>query len=229
MTSTDLGRGARLTTGIAGLVGVVVLGYFITFATLPDVTASDAPGAITAWLADPATASTALTALAVGALSYVLLLVFLGGIRRLVGMWDPDGIWPSVTGLALVLFLAGALVSDAFAWAVPLTRRTAPAMTVPPELVALLDRGWLVALVEAQLALGVAIGAATMAGLAARRRGVQVPRIVLGLGAVAAFAVVPLILMPDTSAVFLATNQLRLLWIVAVSIWLVARPGARTL
>ena len=52
-----------------------------------------------------------------------------------------------------MLFLAGALASDAFDWPVPLTLASAPGLAPDPALVAVLDRGWLIALMEAQLAL----------------------------------------------------------------------------
>lgn len=220
LTTPSVTRGGRLTTGIAGLGAVAILGVFIAFSSTPDVTTPDAAARIDEWLAASGTASAALPALAIGVPSYVLFLIFFGGIRRVVETWSPAGIWASVTGLAAGLFLAGAVVSDALYWAVPLTRLTAPELSIPPGLVAVLDRGWLIALTEAQVALSVAIAAATVAGITARRASTRVPLLLIVLGIIAAAAVVPLILFPTVQIVFLASNQVRLLWIVAVSIWL---------
>lgn len=221
----QLTRNGRLTTGIAGFVAVAVLGVFIAFTSTPDVTTIDAVARIDAWLATSGTAANALPALSIGAPSYLLFLVFFGGIRRLVIAWDPAGLSASVTGLAAGLFLAGAVVSDALSWAVPLTRLTAPDLRIPAELVAVLDRGWLIALIEAQIALGVAIAGATVAGIIARRAGRRVPLLLIVLGIIAAAAVIPLILFPTVQIVFLASNQVRLLWIITISIWLILPIG----
>lgn len=226
-TSTPIVRSISrfdgLAAGIAGLAGVLVLGATIAFSTTPDVTTPGAGRAIAHWLTAPGTGGTALPALAASATSYIFLLVFLGAVRRLVEGWNPGGIWSSITGISSGLFLAGALVSDAFAWSVPLVRFTAPSLNVPASLVGVLDRGWLISLVEAQVALGTAIAAATVALITARRGGERAPILLIVLGILGSVAVIPLLLLPTSQVVFLVSNQSRLLWIVVVSVWLLIR------
>lgn len=216
-------------TGWAGLAAIATLAvYIVVLAPKADSAVEGGPAATSRWLDDPATAAGALPALAVGALSYALVLLFLGGATRLVAWWDPEGPWAQVVGISAGLFVAGAMASDVVLLAVPLARHVVPQTPIDPGLVAVLDQAWLIALVEAQVALGTALGAAAVAGALARRRGANVPRLLLWLGAAGALATIPLVLWPTEAPVLLATNQLRLAWIVALSVWLVTRPvGAR--
>ena len=99
---------------------------------------------------------------------------------------------------------------------------------ISAEIVAFADRAWLISLVEAHVALATLAVVATIAGWSARRRGARVPIVVLLLGALGAVAVIPLVLFPTTFAVFLVSNQLRLLWLVVTAIWLIVRRGSLT-
>ena len=214
---------APMTTGICGVAAVVLLGAVSALSPSPDVTGPDAGTRIAQWLAATESHPTVVPTLGIGAVSYALFVVFFAGVHRLVECWDPRGLWRTVTALGSGLFLAGAVVSDALLWSVPLARRTAPDLDVTVGLVAVLDRGWLIALTEAQVALTVVVGATTLAGVAARRAGHAVPRLVLLTGAVGVAGAVPLVLLPHHPVVFLVSNQLRLLWIVVLSCWLLAR------
>ena len=135
-----------------------MLGGFISLMTTPDVTTRNASTTINRWLRDPGTTADVHCALALGALSYVFLLVFAGGVHRIARRWD-DGPWASVAIIAFALFFAGAIASDAFELAIPLSLDSTHGLAPEASLVAVFDRGWLIALTEGQLALAVAIGA----------------------------------------------------------------------
>lgn len=218
-------RRARVTAGTAGLIAIALTAVTIALSTLPDVTAPGATAAVARWLGDPSTGAGARVAIAASALSYVPMIVFLAGICRAVAEWGPAEPWKTVATIAAPLFLAGAVTSDAMAWCIPLVVDSAPGITVPIGLVAVADRAWLIALVEAHVALATLALAATIAGMAARGRGARVPIVVLVLGAVGALAVIPLVLFPTSAVVFLFTNQLRLAWLIVFAIWLIARRG----
>jgi hypothetical protein len=223
-TMTALPRADHRIAGIAGLAGVVLLGGFISLMSTPDVTADNATSAINTWLHGPSATAHLHVALALGALSYVFLLVFAGAVHRIARTWDPAGSWSSVALAGFALFLAGAIASDAFELAIPLSLDSTHGLTPDASLVAVFDRGWLIALTEGQVAFAVAIGAVTVAAIRARQRGEHAPLALIVLGIVAVAAVIPM-LAGYTVPVFIASNLLRLLWIIATSIWMIRRPG----
>lgn len=212
--------------GIAGITAIVLLGAFVPLSSSPDVTTTHAAPAIIAWLQHPPSTMHVHLALALSALTYPLLIIFAAGVHKLVREWDSESLWPTVTLIGFALFFGGALASDAFEWAVPLALDTTHGLTPSAPLVAVLDRGWLIALTEAQVALSIVIIAFTVSAMRARRRGARVPRVVIAFGVIAAAAAIPLVVDFTALPVFLVSNQLRLVWIVSMAIWLLLRRSA---
>lgn len=218
-------RRTRIIAGAAGIVAILLLTVTIAQSTIPDVTVPGAAKTIGAWLRDPATGSRAGLALGASALSYLPMIVFLGGLCRVVAEWSRSPLWRSVAVVAVALFLAGAVTGDAMQISIPLLAGSGTDVRVAVDIVAVADRAWLIAYVEAHVALGTLALVTTLVGWTARRDGVRVPMVILILGALGAAAVIPLVLFPTTFVVFLVSNQLRLLWLIAVSVWLILRRG----
>jgi hypothetical protein len=232
MTSTnptdpiEMDRRSRVIAGGAGVVAVALLTVTIAQSTVPDVTVHGSANAIHAWLLTPATGASARLALGASALSYLPIIIFLGGICRVVTAWARSPLWKSVALIASALFLAGALCGDAMQISIPLLAGSSTDVHVSADIVAVTDRAWLVSYVEAHVALATLALAVTIVGWDARRNGVRVPIVVLILGALGTLAVIPLVIFPTTFAVFLISNQLRLLWLVVTAVWLILRrPG----
>lgn len=224
------GRDAvAVATGVAGILAIVVLfAWIATGGSSPDVTSTTAAAKLTGWLAARSAGHGAVGHLALGALSYVPLIVFLAGLRRYVERLEPTGLAAAVVGVGGAMFLAGAVVSDGASMALGLSQSMAPAFGGSPDMAIVLDRMWLIALTEANVALGVLIGAAGIASLMARRTGYRsaLPGWLSWWAVAAAGAVVPLALGATNFALFVATNQIRLLWILAASVVLL-KQGRR--
>lgn len=212
-------------TGIAGVLAMVAFAAFLAVSSSGGISDIKDRSAIQTWLTHRDGAGHAVLTLTVSSLSYLPLIVFLGGLRTLVRRWDPSGVCAAAVGIASALFLAGALASDLANLAVPLAQHTVPGFTATVDQAILCDRMWLVALTEAQAALAAVIGTAAAAGYLARRnnRDGAPPRFLIWWGALAAAALLPLLLTTGNLTVFIASNQTRLLWILAVAIWLLLR------
>jgi hypothetical protein len=221
-------RRSRVVAGAAGLVAIVLLTVTIAQSTIPDVTVHGAAKAINAWLLTPATGASARLALGASALSYLPIIIFLGGICRVVTEWARSPLWKSVALIASALFLAGAVCGDAMQISIPLLAGSGTDVHVSADIVAVTDRAWLVSYVEAHVALGTLALVVTIVGWNARRHGVRVPVVVLILGALGTLAVIPLVIFPTTFIVFLISNQLRLLWLVVTALWLIVRRSSLT-
>jgi hypothetical protein len=206
-------------TAAAGIAALILLAVFIQISANPDATDRVA---FQNWLADGLGSSHAVAALAVGALSYVPFIAFFAGLRRLVWRWDPSGLTAGVVGIGAAMFLAGNIAADAGTMAIPLARHAAAWFAPGASEAVLFDRLWLVTLTESQTALATVVGAAAAAGWLARRRGdvAAPPRFLIWWGLLALPAMIPVLLMPGTAAVFIPSNMFRLLWIAALSAWL---------
>ncbi len=216
-------RSGRMFAGIAGLVALALTAVTITLSTIPAVTGTGAAALIDAWLNDTSAVTGVQWALTASALSYAAMIVFVAGLWRVVAEWAPGTLWSSVSGIAGALFLAGAVTSDALEWATPLVRLTAPDVPLSAGLVAATDRGWLIALVEAHVALGVLAMSMAIAGWQARTRETSVPWIIIVAAGIATLSVIPLVIFSTTQTIVIATNQVRLLWLVIAAIWLIFR------
>jgi hypothetical protein len=216
-------RTGSIVAGASGLTAIALIAVVITMSTSPDATGADATARIQTWLTDPGASSGATLAIALSALSYAPMLVFFAGIRSAVTSWGGSSIVPNIVAIGSALFLAGAIVGDTLIWAVPLALATSPGVEVPPAVLVVLDRGWLIALVEAHIALAAVAAGTAMAGIRARRRGSPVSLVVLILSVIAALSAVPLLVAPTTQAVLLVTNQTRLLWLIVMAIWMIVR------
>jgi hypothetical protein len=222
---TEMDRRTRVIVGIAGLIAIALTVVTISQSTTPDVTVPGAAKAVAAWLGDSSTGLGARIGLSASAISYLPMIVFLGGLCRVVAEWARSPLWKAVAVVAAALFLAGAVGSDAMAISVPLVAGSNTDVHISADIVAFSDRAWLISLVEAHVALATLALVMTIAGWAARRQGAKVPIVVLLLGALGAVAVIPLVLFPTTFAVVLVSNQLRLLWLIVTAVWLLVRRG----
>jgi hypothetical protein len=225
---TAMDRRTRVIAGSAGLVAIALTIVTIAQSTTPDVTIPGAAKAVATWLRDSSTGSGARIGLSASAISYLPMIVFLGGLCRVVAEWARSPLWKAAAGVAAALFLAGAIGGDAMAISVPLVVGSNTDIPVSADVVAFADRAWLISLVEAHVALATLAAVTAIAGWSARRHGAEVPIVVLLLGALGAVAVIPLVLFPTTFAVFLVSNQLRLLWLVVTAVWLILGRGRLT-
>ncbi|MEF2976585.1 hypothetical protein [Subtercola sp. YIM 133946] len=228
IASTELDRRTRVIVGAAGLIAIALIVVTISQSTTPDVTVPGAAKEVASWLSDSSTGSGARIGLAASAISYLPMIIFMGGLCRVVAEWARSPLWKTVAVVAAALFLAGAVGGDAMAMSVPLVVGSNTDIHISAEIVAFADRAWLISYVEAHVALATLAAITTIAGWIARRRGATVPLVVLLLGALGALAVIPLVLFPTTFAVFLVSNQLRLLWLVVTAVWLILRRSSLT-
>jgi hypothetical protein len=228
LAPNQMDRRTRVIAGTAGLIAIALVIVTISQSTTPDVTIPGAAKAVATWLRSPSTGSGAGIGLSASAISYLPMIVFLGGLCRLVAEWARSPLWKAAAVVAAALFLAGAVVGDAMAMSVPLVIGSSTDIHISADIVAFSDRAWLVSYVEAHVALATLAAVTTIAGWSARRHGARVPIVVLLLGALGTIAVIPLVLFPTTFAVFLISNQLRLLWLIVTAIWLIVRRGDST-
>lgn len=229
-TSTSTShRADHIIAGGSGLLAIALLTVTISLSTIPDLTGSNAEALAEAWLTDQHTADGAVLAVAAGAASYAFMAVFLAGIWHRALDWGGHSVWSATMGISATLFLAGAMVSDAFAWTVPLVRSSNPDLTIPAALLVFADRGWLIALIEAHVALAAFAGATAIAGLLGRAHGHRVPVTIMAVAIVAALSIAPVLLLATSQTVFIMSNQLRLIWLVIMAVWMIARPVAKAL
>jgi hypothetical protein len=220
---TQMDRRTRVIAGTAGLIAIALVIVTISQSTTPDVTVPGAAKEVATWLRNPSTGSGAGIGLGASAISYLPMIVFLGGLCRVVAEWARSPLWKAAAVVAAALFLAGAVAGDAMAMSVPLLIGSKTDIHISVDIVAFSDRAWLISYVEAHVALATLAAVTTIAGWSARRHGAKVPIVVLLLGALGTIAVIPLVLFPTTFAVFLVSNQLRLLWLVVSAVWLILR------
>lgn len=223
-------RAVERVGGIAGLATLVVLFAYVAAWSAhraPDVTSNDAAGAIVDWLHARTGGSGVPMLLVLSALSYVPFIVFLATLRRFVAFLDASGNAASVISLASAAFLAGELVGDA-SHAIRMALADAPTFRGSTDLVIMFDRVWLVATTEAHVALGLAIATVGIASHRARARENRdaLPPLLTWWGIFGLVVVVPVAATGSVDAL-IATNLVRLSWILAISVVLLKRSEAR--
>jgi hypothetical protein len=207
-------------TGIAGVSAIVMLAAFLAVSTHLGSDPLSASGqSLNRSLSAQRGAGLATTVLLVSALSYIPLIGFFAGLRRVLELLDLTGMAAAVVGIAAPLFLAGAVASDGFNLALAVAQHAVGAHPSAAS-VQLFAAGWRVCLVEAQTALACVCVAGAVGVLRASRADaiIAVPRWVGYWGLVAAVAVLPLIAAPGTTPVFVASNLARFGWVLTFSV-----------
>jgi hypothetical protein len=98
-------------------------------------------------------------------LSFIFAIPFFSGLRVLVSRSDATGFLRSTVGTAVALFLAGGLASEVFSHGVPVVIRSVPGYQASLDTVLMVQGLQYVALVQGQVALGVALLALSFSGL----------------------------------------------------------------
>lgn len=218
---TEPVRACLTFTGITGLLSIVGLAAFLAANTQTGADPLSASrSALTHSLAARNGADVASIVLAVSALSYIPLILFFGGLRRLLEQWQPSGLAASIVGIAAPLFLAGAVASDGFGLAVAVAQHSVSSFTADATAARVLAAGWRVSLVEAQVALATlcATAGAVFLRAPASAAMMRMPRWVGIWGLVSAAAVIPLVADPGAMPVFVGSNIVRFGWILVMSV-----------
>jgi hypothetical protein len=228
-TAHDLPDRSLRLVGAAGVAAVIGFAAYVAVGGIAGgvdpLTASRQ--ALAHSLAQRSGSGLALVVLAVSALSYVPMVVFLAGMQQAAARLDDSGLARSIVGVASGLFLAGAIASDGFNLAVSVAQHAVPSFQPAPSLATAMSAGWLVCLVEAQVALGIVSATVGIAVLARRRKASTVPPSWIGWwGVFGAVALIPLLCAPNVLPVFVASNLVRLSWILAVGVFLLRRHRA---
>jgi hypothetical protein len=226
LRSDRLGRWpiARV-AGLSGLLMVAAIGVNGPLAAAveryPSFWTASAGADLQAFLRDSHRLDRAIIFFALSNLIFIFAIPFFAGLHALVRHADPSGFLRGVVAIAVPLFLAGGLASEVFSHGMPVVIESVPVYDLDLNSALMMQGLQYVALVQGQVALGVALIALSFASWTSN----VLPKWVCWLGAAAGmidlvrpFAVTS---PPILIAVFVPT----FLWIAVTSVVLIRRPA----
>lgn len=221
----------RRLTGAAA-VGFVLLNFFVVFVVGPgvvDTLSSDATEQARTGLADDRVITVQLVAYAAEVLFVALMVTTLVGLRSLVRTVTESSWLDGLVLAGTAVVLATSALYGILAYGIPVTLRQAPGYELSdPGLVILLAQLLLMDVAMLQIGLAIVIAVVSVVGL---RTGVLPAWLAWwGLAGAAAAAVLTAtpFLEPGTAfAVFLGSNLIRLLWLVALGVLLLTGRAGR--
>jgi hypothetical protein len=217
-TATD--RRLVAAAGIVMVLGIIVLGPVMGG---PDAFAGDAVRHYNDMLAG----SPFLRAAPIRFGGYALLtaveLVFVAGLWSFVRQLAPRGIASPLVALSGAAFVAGGIASDAFTFGQMISMHAGNGAQPDGSLAAVADVSATLALIEVNVCLGVTVAVVSVVGLRTR----ALPTWMCWYGCLAAAASTVPGFAPTTEAVFIASNLLRLAFILAVCVQLLRGGDGR--
>jgi hypothetical protein len=212
-------------TGLSGLlmVAAIIINGPLAGAveSYPSFWTSSAGADLGRFLQDPDRVGRSLVFFALSNLIFIFAIPFFAGLGVLVKDADPSGFLRGIAAIAVPLFLAGGLASEVFSHGMPAVVGAIPGYQFDLNSVLMVQGLQYVALVQGQVALGVAVVALSFAGWV----GGLLPKSVWWLGAAAGLIdlVRPFAITspPILIAAFLPT----FLWIVVTSVVLMRRSA----
>jgi hypothetical protein len=238
LTATDPGLddpgwtpAIRRLTGAAA-IGFVLLNFVVVFIVGPgvvDTLSLDAADQARTALADDDVVTGQLVAYAVEVLFVVLMVATLVGLRSLVRTATESSWLDGLVNAGTAIVLATSALYGLLAYGIPVALRQAPGYELgEPGLVVLFAQMLLMNVTMLQIGLAIVIAVVSAVGL---RTGLLPPWLawwgLLGAAAAAVLTVTPFLDPGAAFAVFLASNMLRLLWLVALGVLLLTGRAGR--
>ena len=224
--SDRLGRWpiARL-TGLSGLLmvaAIVINGPLSTSVEkYPSFWTSSAGADLGEFLQNPDRTERAVVFFALSNLIFIFAIPFFAGLRVLVRDADPSGFLRGVVGIAVPLFLAGGLASETFSRGMPAVMESVPAYDLDPNSALMVQGLQYVALVQGQVALGVAIIALSFASW----RSGALPKWMWWVGAAAGTIDLVRPFAVTSPPLLIATFVPTFVWIAVTSVLLIRNPA----
>jgi hypothetical protein len=212
------------TARLAGLSGLLMVTAIVINGPLaavaeryPSFWTASAGADIEAFLRDPNRLDRAVVFFALSNLIFIFAIPFFAGLRAVLR--DADGFLRAIVATAVPLFLAGGLASEVFSHGMPVVIESVPGYDLDVNGALMVQGLQYVALVQGQVALGVALIALSIAGLAA---GV-LPRWMWWLGAAAGIIDLVRPFAVTSPPLLIATFVPTFLWVAATSIALIRK------
>jgi hypothetical protein len=226
LVSERLGRWpiARL-AGLSGLlmvVAIVINGPLSAgVERYPSFWTSSAGADLRQFLQDSHSVERAIVFFALSNLIFIFAIPFFAGVRVLVRDADPSGFLRGVVAIAVPLFLAGGLASEVFSHGMPVVIESVPGYDLDLNGALMVQGLQYVALVQGQVALGVALIALSFAGWSS---GV-LPKWMWWLGAAAGILDLVRPFAVTSPPILIAAFVPTFLWIAVTSVVLIRRPA----
>ena len=213
---------------LAGVSGLLMVAAIIVNGPLaavieryPSFWTSSAGADFERFLRDSQRVDRAVVFFALSNLIFIFAIPFFAGLRVLVTRADASGFLRAVVGIAVPLFLAGGLASEVFSHGLAVVVESVPGYEVSVNSVLMVQGLQYVALVQGQVALGVAVIALSVGGLSS---GV-LPKWAWWLGAAAGMINLVRPFAVTSPPILIATFVPTFIWIAAISIALIRRPS----
>jgi len=226
LVSDRLGRWpiARL-TGFSGLLMVVAIGIngplSAAVERYPSFWTPSARADLRQFLEDPHSVGRAVVSFALSSLIFVFAIPFFAGLRVLIRDADPSGFLRGVVAIAVPLFLAGGLASETFSHGMPVVMESVPGYGLDLNGALMVQGLQYVALVQGQVALGVALIALSLAG----RSSYLLPKWIWWLGATAGTIDLVRPFAVTSPPILIATFVPTFVWIAVTSVGLLRRSA----
>ena len=215
---------------LAGLSGLLMVAAIVVNGPLaavveryPSFWTSSGRAELQAFLQDPQRVDRAVVFFALSNLIFIFAMPFFAGLRALVRDGDPSGFLRAIVAIAVPLFLAGGLASEIFSHGMPIVIESVPGHELDVNSALVVQGLQYVALVQGQVALGVAIIALSFAGW----RSGELPKWLWWLGAAAGMIDLIRPFAVTSPPILIATFVPTFLWIAAASVALIKRPSSR--
>jgi hypothetical protein len=223
------GRLGRWPIGrLAGLSGLLMVAAIIVNSPLatvaeryPTFWTASAGADLQAFLRDSYSVERAVVFFALSNLIFIFAIPFFAGLHVLVRDADPSGFLRAVVAIAVPLFLAGGLASEVFSHGMPVVIESVPGYDLDLNSALMVQGLQYVALVQGQVALGVALIALSFAGWSS---GV-LPKWMWWLGAVAGLIDLVRPFAVTSPPILIAAFVPTFLWIAVTSVVLIRRPA----
>ena len=157
-------------------------------------------------------------------LIFIFAIPFFAGLRALMADTDRSGFLRAIVGIAVPLFLAGGLASEVFSHGIAVVVDSVPGYEVSVNSVLMVQGLQFVALVQGQVALGVALVVLSLVGLGSD----VLPKWISWLGLTAGMINFVRPFAVPSPPILIATFVPTFVWIAATSIVLIRRSSTRS-
>ena len=217
-------------TRVAGVSGLLMVAAIVVNGPLavaieryPSFWTSSAGANFERFLRDSQRVDRSVVFFALSNLIFIFAIPFFAGLRVLATRVDASGFLRGVVGIAVPLFLAGGLASEVFSHGLAVVVQSVPGYEVSVNSVLMVQGLQYVALVQGQVALGVAVIALSVGGWSSR----VLPKWTCWLGVAAGMINLVRPFAVTSPPILIATFVPTFLWMAAISIALIRRPSTR--